>query len=95
MIDLSYALTTTWMFDVDAIKRPSGCVSLAEDDFNNSCTKTVEQVEQDENLKRNIQFLFNGLGYLLYFVSLQAALEFSINFGVFQNEKCNGKLKGL
>lgn len=89
--EMAYGVVTKMLFDTETIKHPSGCISLDEDDFNGTCTKTQTQITDENNLKRNIQFVGNGFGLVLYFIVLQTALVFSINLKLVTNEKRNGK----
>ena len=68
---------------------PSGCISF-DDDFNNTCIKTKEKLEEEKRLNSN--FKYNVVLVMLCTVNtmLVTVLSFSFDIRIFFNEQKNG-----
>ena len=72
------------------IALPSGCINL-EDDFNNTCARTEQQLTDESDLRTNFAYTVTHLNMFLNLIMLQSALMFSKDFVYFLNEHRNGK----
>lgn len=84
----SYVLT---LFFEPQIALPSGCVDL-EEDFNNTCGRTAEKIEEDEQLKKNFKYNFFMYNIFIFLILLQSSLNFRKEVVYFYNEHRNGNV---
>ena len=89
VVYICFGFVLEWTYGTD-IARPSGCVNLDEEDFNNTCAKTQEKLREDEFLIYNVNYNFYVITFIIFFSSVIPALTFSTDLHLFFNEHRNG-----
>ena len=84
---LTFAIVMIWIYNYD-IGSPSGCLSIDED-FNNTCVKTVTKLREEELLAYNIYYNHNILLILMLLSIIMPTLTFSADLTLFFNEHRN------
>ena len=85
-----FAVALLWIFSQD-ITGPSGCISL-DDDYNNTCTKTVAKLREEDLLYYNLNYNFYAMLVILLFSFFLPSLTFPADLTLFINEHRNGKI---
>lgn len=86
---LSYGTVLSMVFPPD-IASVSGCYD-PEDDFNNTCSKSAEDIASDLLLEDNLRYTFLAQLVYLLLVAFSAAISFGGIFKYFVLEHRNGK----
>ena len=68
---------------------PTGCIDF-EDDFNNTCGKTEENLAEQTLIDYNMKYNVYVLIIVLFFNGVLATMNFTIELPVFLNEHRNG-----
>ena len=86
---LVYGSIVTFLFDHKMVHM-TGCIKL-EDDFNNTCAKTAQEVEDEFLLGDNLKFNHFFTNIYLFILTLSSSLSFFREYTYFENEHRNGK----
>lgn len=86
---IMYGFQLSVFFD-SAIALPSGCLNL-EDDFNNTCSKTAEELKSEKQMFDNLRYNLFLSNLFIIIVMMQTGLNLMKELGLFFNEHRNGK----
>ena len=84
-----YGFQLSVFFD-SAIALPSGCLNL-EDDFNNTCLKSAEELKSEKQMFDNLRYNLFLSNLFIIIVMMQTGLNLMKELGLFFNEHRNGK----
>jgi hypothetical protein len=85
-IVLGYSLTIFFKSDIG---KPSGCISF-EEDFNTTCNKTIEKLEEENLLDQNIKYNFFVIVFVMFIQIVSTCTTFTSEVNLFLNEHRNG-----
>jgi hypothetical protein len=85
-ICLGYSLTIFFKSDIG---KPSGCISF-EEDFNNTCNKTIEKLEEEELLTQNIIYNYLVAALVVLIQLISTCTTFTPEINLFLHEHRNG-----
>jgi hypothetical protein len=84
-IFLGYSLTIFFSPDIGKL---SACISF-EEDFNNTCNKTIEKIEQ-KLLTQNLKYNFFAMALVLLIQLINSCTTFTSEVNLFSHEHRNG-----
>jgi hypothetical protein len=84
---LAFSLTSFFRSDIG---KASGCISF-EEDFNTTCNKTIEKLEEEELLTQNIKYNYFVVVNALLVQLISTCATFTSEVNLFLHEHRNGK----
>jgi hypothetical protein len=85
-IVLGHSLKIFFKADID---KPSGCISF-EEDFNATCNKTIEKLEEEELLSQNIKYNTFVVTIVIFIEMICTSTTFPSEVNLFLHEHRNG-----
>ncbi len=82
-----YSLTIFFKSDIG---KPNGCISF-EEDFNNTCNKTIEKLAEEQLLTQNIKYNYFLVVLVLIIQLISTCTTFTPEINLFLHEHRNGK----